>query len=98
MDFPSPHDFNLLVSTAKDRQQWRSLGDSILKDHWWSEREVRGGQTEWAAHRAPEQSAGGSRGVAAGGAADVAKAVTNRHRKIAGLRTRVFLATECLKE
>ena len=29
MDFPSPRDFNLLVSTAKDRQKWRSLGDSI---------------------------------------------------------------------
>ena len=29
MDFPSPQDLNLLVSTAKDRQQWRSLGESI---------------------------------------------------------------------
>ena len=44
-----------------------------------------------------EQAAGGARGVAKGGADDVAKAVKIRHRRTAGLRTRVFLATDVLE-
>ena len=72
MDFPSPLDFDLRVSTASVRQEWRALGKSIrITDG--RQGGLNGEQTEWAAHRAHEKAAGGSRGVAKGGATDVAK-------------------------
>ena len=75
MDFPSPLDFDLLVSTASVRQYWRALGESIRVTDG-RQRGLGGSRRSGrAAHRAHEQAAAGSRGVAKGGAADVVKVV-----------------------
>ena len=69
MDFPSPLDFDLLVSTASVRQDWRALGESIRV----TDGRHGGRRGSRRSGRLTAHVAGGLRGVPKGGAADVAK-------------------------